>query len=388
MEDITSLKRTIAELRAENERLQSKEYRDGIISADIKYQESQTRFRTVFEASRLGNKIINSDLQILQVNAAMVALLGYSSKDEITGTAILDYTPQEFHKDWRFLQAKLWEGASPSFSLETCLEQKDGNRIWCQVTSILFPDNGNTLGYTIIEDITEKNKLRLQKEEFISVASHELKTPITSLQVTAQIINRLVNEDTAITETLRKMASNAERHTKKLSHLVADLLNSTKIEQGQLSLNKIEFTLADIIDGCCSHIKLKGDQSIKYTGDHSLQVTADQHKIDQVLVNFVNNAVKYAPESKELIVHVEKIEGSAKVSVVDHGKGIPPENLDKLFNRYYRVDANNKQISGLGLGLYISSEIIKRHGGKIGVESKLGKGSTFWFTIPDVAQGD
>jgi PAS domain S-box-containing protein len=383
MEDPTSLKNTIAELRAENERLKSKEYRDEIISADLKYQESQTRFRTVFEASRLGNKIINSDLKILQVNAAMVALLGYSSKDEIIETAILDYTPPEFHKDWRFLQTKLWEGASPSFSLETCLQQKDGNRIWCQVTSILFPDNGNTLGYTIIEDITEKNKLRLQKEEFISVASHELKTPITSLQATVQIINRLVNEETGISATLKKMAGNAERHTKKLNRLVADLLNSTKIEQGQLTLNKIIFTLADIIDEHCSHIQLKGDKRIKYTGDHSLQVTADLHKIDQVLVNLVNNAVKYAPESEELIVHVEKIQGTTKVSVIDHGNGIPPESLDKLFNRYYRVDANNTQISGLGLGLYISSEIIKRHGGEIGVESKLGEGSTFWFTIPD-----
>src|SRR6187402_1231560 len=380
MEDITSLKNTVAQLTAEIEKLKSKEHQAAILSADQRYQESQVRFRTVFEASRLGNKIISSELKILQVNPAMVALLGLTSKDEIIGKVILDYAPTDCHKDWRFLQEKLWQKAAPSFSLETCLQRKGGTVIWCQVTSILFPDNGETLGYTIIEDITEKYNLRLQKEEFISVASHELKTPITSLQATIQIINKMVTEETVISDNLRKMAGNAERHTKKLNHLVGDLLNSTKIEKGQLALNKNMFTLSDVIDGCCSHIQLNGDHHIKYTGDHSLKVMADQNKIDQVLVNLVNNAVKYAPDSDEIVVHAEKIDGFTKVSISDKGPGIPPDSLDKLFDRYYRVDEHKKQISGLGLGLYISSEIIKRHGGQIGVESELGVGSTFWFT--------
>jgi PAS domain S-box-containing protein len=384
MEDVAILKNTIAKLRAEIDELKSKEHHDAILSADQRYQESQIRFRTVFETSRLGNKIITPDLKILQVNAAMVALLGLTSKDEMIGKVILDYSPPDYHKDWKFLQEKLWQKASPSFSLETCLKKKDGSLIWCQVTSILFPDNGETLGYTIIEDITEKYNLRLQREEFISVASHELKTPITSLQATIQIINRMVNEDTNVSEKLKTLAGNAERHTKKLNHLVGDLLNTTKIEKGQLALNKNIFALTDVIDGCCSHIKLKGDHNIKYTGDHSLKVTADQHKIDQVLVNMVNNAVKYAPDSHEITIHVEKSGNFTKISVTDKGHGIPADSLSKLFDRYYRADAQNKQISGLGLGLYICSDIIKRHGGEIGVESVLGFGSTFWFTLPDV----
>ena len=384
MEDKISLETTIAELRIEISQLKSDEHKAAILSNDQRYQESQVRFRTVFEASRLGNKIISSDLKILQVNPAMVALLGFETKDDLIGAVILDFTPEEYHRDWKFLQEKLWHKASPSFSLETCLRKKDGTIIWCQVTSILFPDNGETLGYTIIEDITESYNLRMQREEFISVASHELKTPITSLQATIQIINKIISQETTITDNLKKLAGNAERHTKKLNHLVGDLLNSTKIEKGQLTLNKNIFTLADVIDGCCSHINLTGNFHIKYTGDHSLKVTADQHKIDQVIVNFVNNAVKYAPHSDEIIVHVERLTGFTKVSVIDKGPGIPADSLGKLFDRYYRVGEKQYQISGLGLGLYISSEIIKRHGGEIGVESTLGQGATFWFTLPDI----
>jgi PAS domain S-box-containing protein len=384
MEDIVSLKNKIAELTAENNELKSKEHQAAILSEDQRYQESQVRFKTVFEMSRLGNKIISSDLKILQLNPAMVTLLGYESKEEIVGSVILNYVPEDYHKDWRFLQEKLWEKASPSFSLETCLQQKDGTKIWCQVTSILFPDSGQTLGYTIIENVTEQHNLRQQKEEFISIASHELKTPITSLQAVVQIINRIISKDPMITEPLRKLANDAERHTKKLNHLVGDLLNTTKIEKGQLTLNKNSFTISEMVDGCCSHLQFNGNP-IVYTGDHSIKVTADQHKIDQVLVNLVNNALKYAPESLDIIVHVEKMDKFTRVSVIDQGPGIPSENLEKLFDRYYRVQ-EQRQISGLGLGLYIASEIIERHGGQMGVESEPGIGSTFWFTLPDIEQ--
>ena len=383
MEDQQVLTDKIAELSAEIKKLRSKEHQAAILSADQEYQESQLRFRTVFEASKLGNKIISPELKILQVNPAMVSLLGYDKKEEIIGTAIFDYAPPDCHKDWRFLQQKLWQKATPSFSLETCLKRKDGTTIWCEVTSILFPDNGGMLGYTIIEDITEKYNLRLQKDEFISVASHELKTPITSLKATLQIIGRMVEGQKEFPDSLKKLIGNAERHAARLNHLVADLLSSTKIEHGQLTLNKNRFRMADVIDGCCSHIQLEGKYQLKYLGDHSLMVVADQHKIDQVLINFVNNAVKYASASKEIVVNVEKLADCTKVSVSDQGAGILPENLSKLFERYYRVDEHKTQISGLGLGLYISSEIIKQHGGKIGAESTLGLGSTFWFTLPD-----
>ena len=264
------------------------------------------RFETVFENSLLGNKIIAADLSILQVNPAMVSLLGYTNKAEIIGTRILDYAPENCHEDWRLLQEKLWNKLMPSFSLETCLLKKDGTMVWCQVTSILFRDKQETLGYTIIEDVTERHYLKTQKEEFISVASHELKTPITTVKASLQLLQRKMEVGQPVSENMVRLLENSDRNVSKLNHLLDDLLSSTKIDHGQLALNKSVFKMADVIDGCCTHIRLEGKYQIVYTGNHSVKVYADQYKIDQILVNLVNNAVKYAPDSKKILIHVEK----------------------------------------------------------------------------------
>jgi PAS domain S-box-containing protein len=367
MTEIELLRREIATLKAERN----------------VYMESNERFTTIFERSRLSKKIIDDNLKILQVNQSLVNLLGYDKKADIIGTKILDYAPEERHEDWAFLQEKLWANLTPSFSLETCLIKKDGSVVWCQVTSILIPDNGQTLGYTILEDITEKYYLRQQREEFISIASHELKTPITSLKATLQILNRIIKGKQETSPEIVRLSQNAERHVTKLTSLVEDLLNTTKIEQGELALNKTWFTVSDVIDGCCSHIHLTGGFKIVHQGDHSLQVFADQHKIDQVLVNLVNNAVKYAPQSKEITINVEHLGNETKISVTDQGNGIEKDNLPRVFDRFYRGSKQKGEASGLGLGLYISAEIIRRHGGEMGVDSVIGEGATFWFTLPD-----
>jgi len=341
------------------------------------------RFRTIFDYSRLANKIISPDLEIMEVNTALVRLLGYQEKEDIIGTRILDYSPQEHHAHWRLLQEHLWEKKTPFFKLETSLIKKDGSVIWCQVTSILFPDKHGPLGYTIIEDITEQQLLKLHKEEFISVASHELKTPITSLKANLQLMSRLLTGETPPKEKIVEMTRNAEKHVLKLSYLVNDLLSSTKIDQGHLSLDKTSFILAKLVEDCCSHIRLEGKYHIDYQGDPEFTLFADRHKLDQVLVNLVNNAVKYAAGSFEIRIDAKHSNGLTTVSVSDFGQGIAPENLIHLFDRYFRLSNDNNKTSGLGLGLYISAEIIRLHGGEMGVESEIGKGTTFWFTIPD-----
>jgi PAS domain S-box-containing protein len=346
------------------------------------YEESQIRFRTIFETSKLGNKIISSDLKILQVNSAMVALLGYDQKDEIIGTRIMDYVPLDFHAHWKLLQRNLWDHKMPSFSLETCLRKKDGSIIWCQVNSILFKDQNETLGYTIIEDVSLQHELKKQRENFISIASHELKTPLTSLQACLQVMDRIIENDTVITYKLRKLSESAKRNVLKLGALVGDLLDSTKISKGQLNLNISTFNISELVERCCNHVRLDGKYNITYKGSLSLKIRADEQKIDQVLVNLVNNAIKYAPQSKEIVVNVEELSDRVKISVIDYGKGISKDKIPFLFDSYYQVDNGASSIQGLGLGLYISSEIIKKHNGEIGVESETGKGSTFWFTLP------
>jgi len=381
-EEIISLKNENSRLCSEIEQLKAN-------NSEIdktEYQNSQTRFRAIFEYSRLGNKVITADLKIVQVNPAMVELLGYTTKEELIGTKILDYSPEENHSHWKLLQEQLWKKSTPSFSLETALIKKDGSLIWCQITSTLFPDQGENMGYTIIEDITEKHELRLQKDEFIGIATHEIKTPITSLKASLQLMNRMIKKESGIPEKIAKLAFEAQLYTSKLTHLVEDFLNTSKLEQGKLSINKRWFPLSDVIEGCCNHVQLDRRHYVTHSGDLSIEVYADRHKIDQIIVNFVNNALKYAAESKEILIKVERLSNCTKISVTDKGAGIPPQEIPHLFDRYFQIKKGGSQSPGLGLGLYISAQIIKGHDGEIGVDSKVGEGSTFWFTLPHVSK--
>lgn len=169
----------------------------------------------------------------------------------------------------------------------------------------------------------------------------------------------------------------------KVTSLIDDLLNVTRMTEGQLQLNKSTFKIADLLNTCCTHVRIDGKHEFIVQGDESLEVFADENRIDQVVVNFVNNAVKYAPDSKNIYMIIEKEHGMTKVSIKDGGPGIPEEKRSHLFDRYYRTDYQGGQYSGLGLGLYICSEIVKRHRGNIGIDSEIGKGSSFWFTIPE-----
>jgi PAS domain S-box-containing protein len=383
MENIEALKKEIQYLKEEIEHLKADRKSLGFDNQQqTAYQQTQVRFRTVFENSRLGNKIITSDLKILQVNSALVAMLGYDRKEDIIGTFIMDYVPEGYQEHWKLLQSKLWHTKMPSFSLETCLRRKDGSTFWCQVTSILFSDQDDTLGYTIIEDISVQHKLKEDRENFISIASHELKTPLTSLQAYLQIMKGIIENETVISDKLIKISLSANQSITKLGALVNDLLDSTKISKGQLNLNVSCFTISKLVENCCTHIRSEGKYTLTYKGDADLTISADEQKLEQVLVNLVNNAVKYAPASKEIVVAVEELADEVKIAVIDQGNGISKDKLPLLFESYYQVKESSINTHGLGLGLYISAEIIRKHGGEIGVNSEIGKGSTFWFTIP------
>jgi signal transduction histidine kinase len=202
------------------------------------------------------------------------------------------------------------------------------------------------------------------------------------LKAVVQLFNRIIKKDTLVNDKVIELAHDAERYVEKLNHLVEDLLNSTRLGEGQLKLNRKRLSLKELIEGCCNHVRLNGTHEIKHTGDLSLEVFADRHRIDQVLVNLVNNAVTYAPDSNSITIHVEDLTDKVKVSVIDEGYGISAEFVPYLFDRYYRVDENRNKGSGLGLGLYISAEIIRKHGGEIGVDTGAEKGAAFWFILP------
>jgi two-component system CheB/CheR fusion protein len=231
-------------------------------------------------------------------------------------------------------------------------------------------------------DIDELKKILQQRDDFISIASHELKTPLTALTTSIQLLYRM--KDKVSPEKFPVLIEQANRSTHKMATLVEELLNVGRIKEPQLTLQKHSFILSELVNACCNHIAVASRHEIVILGDKTLKAYGDESAIDRVIVNLVNNAVKYAPGSKEIFIIIEHINGMVKLSVKDTGPGISFEQLPLIFNRYYQVGKQNYRNPGLGLGLYISSEIVKRHGGEMGVESNLGKGSTFWFSLPAI----
>jgi two-component system CheB/CheR fusion protein len=240
---------------------------------------------------------------------------------------------------------------------------------------------------TVVDNSLEKSieeetqDLLRKKDEFISIASHELKTPITSIKALLQIVERSLSKDDKANTQL--MVQKTAKQVNKLVDLITDLLDVTKIHAGKLDLNNTTFPILALIQECVEQVGAKNKtHTIEITCAPEISMYADRLRIEQVLMNLINNAVKYAPDSEHIDIQVIQDPTQVKVSVTDHGIGIPEDKSSRIFERFFRVQENTKTFAGLGLGLYISSEIVKRHHGEIGLDSEVDKGSTFWFTIP------
>jgi len=271
---------------------------------------------------------------------------------------------------------------NPVYDYEIAVQPPGAEKFYISMNAAPLRDADGQIiaGIGTFMDVTNRRKAIQQKDDFISVASHELRTPVTSLQGSLQLLNKL--RDRLDAPVVPKLISQANKSMEKMKILIDDLLNATNMTEGHLQLKKSWINLSELIQDCCQDIRSGGSFDIVIVCDEEVKVYADEHKLEQVLVNFISNAAKYAPDSKEIKVCITQEDQIAKVAVIDHGPGIPAAKLPYIFDRYYRVTSDGSQYSGLGLGLYICAQIIYKHGGKIGVESEPGQGSTFWFSIP------
>jgi PAS domain S-box-containing protein len=350
-------------------------------------RDSKQRLQGILDTMAEGVGIIDSNGQMVYANAMAENILGLNA-EQIRMRTFDDVRWQNLRLDGSPLpeeehpMAIMMRTGLPIYDQEIGVQPPEGERLYISINAApIFDEDGQlTGGIGTFMDVTKRRKLITQKDDFISVASHELKTPVTTLKATLQLITK--NQDGKKPELLKKLIDQANKGMEKLNSLIADLLDTNRISQGQLIINKATFSLAEMLGESCQHIRHINTHQVILKGDMQIMVHADERQIEQVVINFVNNAVKYAPDSREIIIELSRLEHAARISVSDKGPGIPPEKLPHVFERYYRVDHSGVQFSGLGLGLFICAEIIKKHGGEIGVESKLGSGSTFWFTIP------
>jgi len=236
----------------------------------------------------------------------------------------------------------------------------------------------------LLDEIEFRKRAERKKDEFISIASHELKTPLTSVKGYVQLLARSV--DKGDIPTVKKHLAKAQVQLEKLNELIADLLDISKIESGKLKFNKKHFVFDTLLDGVIEVIHQANPEfKISRKGSGPKDIYADEMRIEQVIVNFLTNAIKYSPGTSEIEVNVQTTADQLYVGVRDFGIGIAPELQKSVFEKFYRVEETSIHFQGLGIGLYISAEIINRHGGEVGVKSKLGEGSEFYFTLPLVS---
>lgn len=233
------------------------------------------------------------------------------------------------------------------------------------------------------EDITGRKELEKQKDDFIGIVSHELKTPLTSIKLFAQVLEKHLasNKD----KQGELLLSQMKRQIEHITQLMASFANVYNIQNGKLALRKKQFSMNEVVRGVIADFQhTTKSHHMTYDNGHSrVGVFADKERITQVLVNLISNAVKYSPNGGRIIITSAKDKEKVVIGVQDFGLGIPKEEQSKVFDRFFRVKAKREHIiSGLGLGLYISSEIVLQHKGRIWLESTEGKGSTFFFSLP------
>ncbi len=265
------------------------------------------------------------------------------------------------------------------FRIEFSVGEQDKKQWFLlQATPLPGNDGGAVISHM---DITKRIMLEKLKDEFLSIASHELKTPLTTIKGYIQLLTKYIQQEG--TPKMVQYIHQADVYTDKLNQLITSLLDVTRIQAGKLILNKDVAPLSPIILNIVSamqHLSVKHE--LIYKGDETLLAEVDKERIEQVLMNLLSNAMKYTPNKSKITVTLEKDSAFAKIGVKDEGIGIDVLDQKNLFKRFFRVQKTTKNYSGLGIGLYISSEIIARHGGTIWVESTGKNGSIFYFTVP------
>jgi PAS domain S-box-containing protein len=354
-----------------------------------KIQDSELLFKTISNASPAALWMINENEENVFVSDTW---LKWTGKDfnEVIGSGWVQSVVEEdkqmvidkFRKCFR--QRKY-------FNAEFRFPRADGEVRWALTEGYPFYDyNGSFSGYAgSVTDITEMKKVEQRKDDFIKMASHELKTPITSINGYVQLLLNIYNEtdDQALQlakPTVKSSLNTIAKQVTKLTRLVSELLDLSKIESGKLELHKTEFVLADMVEETVQDVRhATSKHAIIVHNEFEGEIFADKDRIAQVIMNFLTNAIKYSPDADSVEVFVQGNEKFACVRVKDYGIGIHKKDHQRIFERFYRVEGRSEQtFPGFGIGLFIASEIIHRHKGTISVNSERGKGAEFTVMLP------
>jgi len=333
------------------------------------------------DAANLGSWQIDPTTKALKYNAALARIYGYQDEQPMTFDQAIAQVSDE-HRTLLIEAIDKAIGSASAYDVTFTQRRFDDDQlIWLRsFGKINQDDSGRPVFTGFVMDVTEAKKDEQRKHDFIGIVSHELKTPLTSLNGYLQLLQRIAKREE--NNNAFDITSSAVRQLKRMNEMVNGFLDLSRLESGKVILDQSNFRLDELINEMAIESRIvDSSHQVEVLQCDEVEIFADRLKIASVLSNLLSNAAKYSPSSQLITVDCKLIDGQVKVCVHDKGIGISPEHIKHLFDRFYRVETG-AQISGFGIGLYLSSEIISRHKGQIWAESELGNGSSFCFTLP------
>lgn len=361
---------------------------------EVQYK-SEAMFRRLVEANISGVAIADSLGHIIEANDAYLKLIGYTREELERGEINWrEITPSEYHPiDQRASQELSETGACQPFEKEYVTKQ--GKRVPVLLTGATIEVEDDIEKHIIfVIDLSSQKGLEKQREHFLHLVSHELRTPLTAINGSLQLAHRrllrakqsVALESQEVFNKVEETLLQSQRQTHVLNRLIDDLVESARITAEKLSLSLQPHNLVEIIRETVEDMRFTVPEReiLLERMPQEVYVLVDAGRISQVLANFISNALKYSPHEKPIVVGVTLDDQEARVWVRDWGPGLSPEDQQRVWQRYFQgegaQDRNVKSVN-LGLGLHVSHLLIEQHHGRVGIESQLGQGSTFWFTL-------
>ena len=371
-------------------------------SAVEKLTEEEKKMTAIVNSITEGLILVDSSDRVLHINPAAERLLNLSADDvdkDFTEIIQNDELIHVFKEDQRQISLnKPTEQISSrdeeaNLTSEVTLVRGDENLVLRIIASPFLDENGLILGTVyLFDDITREKEINQMKSDFISLVSHELRTPLTSIIGFVSFI--LDGKAGSINDRQRNSLARVQRQSKRLAALINDLLDISRIESGRIQMEQKPISLLKIVTQRIEEIRPQADEKsiqMDLTAPESVpKILGDEARMGQVFTNLIGNAIKFTPNNGEVSVKVEAEGNLLHVEVIDTGAGIPPEERQKVFDKFYQLsDISTRQQGGSGLGLSITKSIVEAHGGKLWVDDgNQGKGSNFQFVLPLVREDD